>query len=284
MMRRKCALLLLIIGLLSVLLCGCADAPFDGLVVEVLDVGQSDCTLITCQDAVLMIDTATATERSTVQRALKERDIEQIDLLVLTHPHEDHMGNARMLIETYDVETLLLPPIQSEDVTWAWILQTAAARGVTVHTVGAGDNFAVEAASMEILQAGADAADPNNSSIVLRLCYQETSFLFTGDNEEKGETALLNEISADRLDCDFLKAGHHGSGNATDSALLQAVSPIHVAISCGRDNSYGFPAAALLERLRAVGAEWHRTDTEGTLCYVSDGRQVSFVSEGGRHG
>lgn len=284
-MRRRCALLLLlIIGLLSPLLSGCADAPFDGLTVEVLDVGQSDCTLITYRDTVLMIDAATATERSTVQRALKERDIEQIDLLLLTHPHEDHMGNARMLIEVYAVGALILPPIQSEDVTWTWTLQTAAACGVTVHTVSAGQAFAVGEAEMEILQVGTDVADPNNSSIVLRLCYGETSFLFTGDNEEAGETALLSGIPADQLDCDFLKAGHHGSENATGEALLEAVRPAHVAISCGRDNSYGFPAAALLERLQAVGAEWHRTDKEGTLCYISDGQQVIFVNGGERHG
>ncbi|MBQ8357345.1 MAG: MBL fold metallo-hydrolase [Clostridia bacterium] len=257
---------------------GCGEEVFDGLRVEVLDVGQSDCTLITRGDAVCMIDTGTATERNTVQNALEDRGIDRIDCLLLTHPHEDHIGNARMLLETYAVGALILSPVESDDWGYQLVLDAAKQAGVPCQTAQVGDCFSVGEAVLEVLYVGNDPADPNNSSVIARVIYQETVFLFTGDAESVEEGALLDAIPAERLDCDFLKAGHHGSENSTGARLLAAATPTHVAVSCGKNNSYGFPDVALLQRLSEADVLWHRTDEEGTLCYVSDGRTVRFVT------
>ncbi|MBQ8342222.1 MAG: MBL fold metallo-hydrolase [Clostridia bacterium] len=267
-----CVALLLILPFVTG--CDTPDAP--GLVVEVLDVGQSDCTLVTVGDMVLMIDTGTVTERHTLQNALRKRGIKHIDYLLLTHPHEDHIGNARMVVETYTVGSLLVSPVECEELDWRLVAEAAERTHVPIRPVASGMTFPLGDATVEILLAVDHAEDLNNASVVLTVTFGETRFLFTGDNETEGETLLLSNVAPERLDCDFLKAGHHGSAKSTGEALLAAAHPAHVAFSCGENNGYGFPADAVLKRLRKMGIEWHRTDTEGDLRYVSDGETIWF--------
>lgn len=276
---RLCAVILALCFGLSLVGCQKSEAV-TGFSVEVLDVGQSDCTLLREGNAVWMIDTGTATERGTVMGALADRGIERIDCLLLTHPHEDHIGNARMLLENYEVGMLIVSPFEADDLTYRLVLETAKQRGVACHVARGEEVYTLGGATVDILLADENAKEPNDASVILRVLYGKTTFLFTGDAELDGETALLSVVTAERLDCDFLKAGHHGSETSCCEALLQAVTPEHVAISCGAENDYGFPHQALLERLDAVGATYHRTDKEGTLCYVSDGETVRFVNRG----
>ena len=271
-----------VILMLCLVLClfGCQrEKTVTGFSVEVLDVGQSDCTLLRQGNAVWLIDAGTATQRGAILGALADRAIKRIDCLLLTHPHEDHVGNARMLLENYEVGTLIVSPFSADDLTYRLVLEAAERRGVTCHVAKGGESYPLGSATVEILLADESAKEPNDASVILRAVYGRTAFLFTGDAELDGETALLSTVGAEKLDCDFLKAGHHGSDTSCCEALLQAVTPTHVAISCGVENDYGFPHAALLERLDAVGATYHRTDKEGTLRYVSDGEAIRFANE-----
>ena len=260
---------------------GCQKQESEGLWVEVLDVGQSDCTLLTAGDAVLMIDAGTATEREAVLGGLRERGIEKLDYLLLTHPHEDHIGNARMLLETNTVKALILPPAASEDLGYTLVTASATAHNIPCHIAVAGDRYVVGDMTVEILFADGAPKEVNDGSVIFRVLYGDSVLLFTGDAEAAAETAALAAVPTETLDCDFLKAGHHGSSTSLGDAWLQAATPAHVAISCGADNDYGFPHAELLERLTEAGAEWHRTDTEGTLCYHSDGQTVTYRKKGG---
>ena len=269
--KEICLLLLCLL-----LLAGCQPAAANELTVTVLDVGQSDCTLVMQGDQVLMIDSGTATEREVVQYALHQRGIRRIDCLMLTHPHEDHTGNARMLIEKYEIGMLLVSPVATEDWGYDLILREAQARGIPTVYAAAGDIYPLGDVTVEILSILTDVKDLNDASITFRLLYGETSFLFTGDGEAAAERLLLEMVPREKLDCDFYKAGHHGSDSSSSAALLEAATPAHVAISCGLYNDYGFPHGDLLERLEAVGATVHRTDREGHLCYVSDGHKVIF--------
>ena len=274
-MKRLLSLLCLLVLMLT--LFGCADQPHEGMLVEVIDVGQSDCTLITVDDAALMIDTATVTQRAAGQAALRRQNISRIEYLLLTHLHEDHVGNARMLLETYTVGALLLPPIENSELDLRLLTEAAERRGVPIHILQNGDMFALSGATVEVLQAGGDSEDPNDASAVVTVTFGKTRFLFTGDREEAGEARLLASVPPEKLQSDVLKAGHHGSQNATGKALLTAVAPCHVAFSCGESNGYGFPHTAVLKRLAEIGVEWHRTDKEGSLCYFSDGECVRYI-------
>lgn len=269
--RRCCAVLMLC--LLSSF-AGCTGQKPVGLCVEILDVGQGDCTLITADDGVLMIDTGTAAARHDVQGHLGERRIDRIDYLLLTHPHEDHVGNARMLIETDTVGALIVPQTEEDTQAWQLIMHVAAEKGIPVYIAREGDVYTVGGAELEILQVLYEAEDVNDQSVICRVTYGEIVCLFTADAEEKSEACLLDRVPPERLNCDLLKAGHHGSERSLGAALLQVASPAHVAVSCGAQNDYGFPHKALIDRLEASGVELHRTDTEGTLTYKSDGKSI----------
>ena len=254
-----------------------ADAP-QGLRVEILSVGQGDCVLIRQGESTMMIDSSTSAQREDVRAALRTRRIDRIDYLVLTHPHEDHIGNARMIIESYTVSALLLSNAAEADTDQHLVTEAAARRGTPWRRGVTGERFALGAAEVEILYAPA-VEDANDSSMILRVTYGETAFLFTGDAEKAGEGALLSTVPAEKLQCDLLKAGHHGSENSTGEALLDAASPRYVPISCGEDNEYGFPHSAVTARLAARGIPVHRTDLQGDLVYESDGNTVSFAEE-----
>lgn len=275
-MKKWCLATVLLLLLFAVLLGGCTDPASDCVKIEILDVDQSDCVLITQGEHVLMIDTGTVTERHSVQGALHGRGIDRIDLLVLTHAHEDHIGNARMILETYTVGGLIVPSVADPDPDFKMVLEAAERRSVPITVAADGQLLGCGDMTVELLKTAYSDTDPNNGSMVLKVIYGETAALFTGDNEKKGEKALLASIPPERLRCDLLKAGHHGSANATGDALLDAAAPRYVAISCGRYNSYGFPAYDLVDRLNERGIEWRSTDATGTLCYVSDGKSIWY--------
>lgn len=253
----------------------------DYLYVYVLDVGQSDAVLVRCGTHTLLIDTGTATEEKALRRALARYGIEHIDYLLLTHAHEDHIGNARYLIENLSVGRVIMPSTAGTDYAYG-LLADSAAQNAAVTVAAVGQHFPLGGAGAEVLWAGdagdgAKDEDANNASVVLRVCFGEQVLLFMGDAEEGTESALLDLYGPSVLDCDFLKVGHHGSSTSSSAAFLLATTPTVAAISCGKQNSYGFPHAETLENLTAVGAHIFRTDLSGTLVFGTDGHEMRQV-------
>lgn len=273
-------LALLLIGLLVAALTP-APANEGYLYVYVLDVGQSDAVLLRCGEHTLLIDAGTATEIEALRVALSRYGIRQIDYLVLTHAHEDHIGNARFLVENLSVGTVLMPSAGSEDYAYN-LLSKSAAANASVKSAETGQHFPLGGAGVEVLWAGvgADSAksdEVNNSSAVLRVTFGTQVFLFMGDAESETEARLLAMYGEERLDCDFLKVGHHGSSTSSSAEFLQVVTPTVAAISCGKQNSYGFPHAPTLENLAAVGAYVYRTDESGTLVFGTNGEEIRLI-------
>lgn len=145
--------------------------------------------------------------------------------------------------------------------------------GLTIPSVG--DTFSLGDAEVTVIAVNSVPDDTNNTSIVLRIVYGETSFLFTGDAEEPAEDVILQ--SGQDIQSTVLKVGHHGSRTSTSEAFLDTVNPAYAVISCGKDNSYGHPHDITLAKLQSKDIEVFRTDEMGDIYCTSDGKDVTFT-------
>ncbi len=272
--RVLCALLAL---LLLFPFASCAREESETLRVTVLDVGQSDCIVISQGEKHMLVDTGSSAARGAVLSYLRMNGIERLEYLLVTHPHEDHFGNSRALLETYSVDRLFLSPAASEELGYALMLDAAAQQEIPLQTVREKVTFSLGNAVCELICPVTDTENVNNASLVLRVTFGECVLLFTGDAESEAEDAILLELGTELVGCDFLKVGHHGSDTASSMTFVQAAAPDIAAISCGKNNEYGFPHRAVLENLAAVGATVYRTDECGNLHFVCDGKEIGYV-------
>ena len=268
-----------------------AAARPDGRVhVVALDVGQGDAILVeTPGGGRLLVDGGPDPDRLLV--ALDARIPpwdRRIDLVVVTHPHEDHVGGLALLVERYRVGRLLEPGMTGPGPAYAALETALARRGLRSGRLSTGDQFALDDVSFRVLWPDRTAVPPappdtgtgiNNVSIVLFGTFGAQRFLLTGDAEE-GIDPLL--VARGLPHVDLLKVAHHGSRTATTDELLSAISPAVALISVGAKNTFGHPAPATLARLAAHGVATYRTDLDGTLDVALDGSVLSVRSGRGR--
>jgi competence protein ComEC len=199
-----------------------------------------------------------------------------IDIILATHPDDDHIAGLVDVLERYDVSQLLTNGSLAEsDPTYEALLATADARGVPLHVAQTGESIILdEGIRLDILHAGSaeTSENRNDGSVVARLTFGDLALLLAGDAEASTETALLR--SGLPLDATILKAGHHGANTSSSEPFLRAVSPQVVVISAGLDNAYGHPHPAMLARALNAGATILRTDESGTLELITDGQKM----------
>ena len=245
-----------------------------------LDVGQADAAVLTCQGHAMMIDGGNAADSDLVYAWLEQHDLDRLDAVVCTHAHEDHVGGLPGALEYAQAEMAYAPVLEADGKRFAYFLNALQEQSCPLEVPQPGDTFWLGEAEVEFLGPVASYTDPNNTSLVLRVTYGSTSFLFTGDMEQQAEEDLL--ASEQDLQATVLKVGHHGSATATSTSFLQAVAPDYGVISVGTDNAYGHPAQQVLERLASSGVTVYRTDQNGTVCMVSDGKQITVQTERGK--
>lgn len=248
----------------------------ESLVLEYLDVGQADSILLSSNGEYMLIDAGNNEDGDDIVSYLREVGADELKYLVGTHPHADHIGGMDDVILALDVDNVLLPATTTNTQTYTDVLDAIETKNVPVTVPIAGQAFQLGDATVSVV-AAQQADDLNNTSIVLKATYENTSFLFMGDAETEVENAILS--AGTNVKSNVVKVGHHGSSTSTSSAFLAAVSPDAAVISCGAGNSYGHPSATTLQKLTGVPV-W-RTDLNGTIIAMTDGQTCRLTGEKG---
>lgn len=250
-----------------------------------IDVGQGDSELIRLKDSGIdiLIDTGTRSTKQELADYLKELGVDDIDILIGTHPHEDHIGGMAKIIEEFPIGTLYLPETSDEMTpttkTYESLLDAAESKNVTVRTASAGDVLLEQGnTSFKVLSPShTDYDNLNDYSIVTRLKVGNTAFLFQGDAETPVEEEILD--SGADVSCDVIKLGHHGSSTSSSRAYLEAANPSAAVISCGVGNEYGHPHRETMDLLEKLSITPYRTDTQKTLLAETDGKTIVWQTE-----
>lgn len=271
-----------VIAYLLLLVFSCYLAGAAGLSAHFIDVGQGDAILVcTPNGSTLLIDAGPRVAGSTVVEYLKKLGIHEIDVVVATHPHEDHIGGFPAVFESFSVDRVYFTDHEHTTKTYERFLDAVNASGAYRVRAVAGKTIDIDPeVQIEILSPlDKRYRDLNHSSVVLRLTYGKTAFLFTGDMEVLNENELLAEKVA--VGADVLKVAHHGSTTSSSMVFLEQVSPTVAVIMCGSGNSYGHPHREVLDRLESLHVEVLRTDLLGTVVIESNGMELTFRSKSG---
>lgn len=242
--------------------------------IHFIDVGQADAALVECDGHYMLIDGGSKADSNVIYSVLKKAAVPKLDIVVGTHAHEDHIGGLPGAFN-YTTADLTLCPVKSYDSNaFEDFAKYAEQKGNGITVPKPGDTYILGSATVKILGLNGG-GDTNNTSIILRIDYGETSFLFTGDAEREAEQAVLNKDID--LSATVLKVGHHGSDTSTSYVFLREIMPQYAVISVGNGNSYGHPTEETLSRLRDADVKVFRTDMQGDIFCTSDGKSVSFT-------
>ncbi len=250
------------------------DVKAGSMEVHFMDVGQGDATLIVCDGHSMLIDAGDYTKGTAIQNYLKKQKIKKLDYLIFTHPDADHIGGAPVIITKFDIDRVFLSNFEKDNKTYQKMIQALDNKHLKYTTPKIGTQYSLGSAKITILAPNGSYDNPNDASVALTVEHGENRFLFTGDAEEAAE----KDIMANGIDisADVYKAGHHGSRTSTSKEFFEAVDPAYAVISCGEENSYGHPHAETLNTFRMNGVDVYRTDEEGTIVAVSDGKEITF--------
>lgn len=243
--------------------------------VNFIDVGQGNCTLVTCGDEAILIDSGEVGMAQTVISYIKNLDITELDCVIVTHPHTDHMGGMTKLLYEFEIGDLVMPEIPEDIIpttkTYEKFLTAVSDNAENVIAAEPGQTYSYGEMTLEIFAPLRDYDDLNDMSVVSRISYGETSVMFTGDATTEVEQDLLKR----KVDysADLLNVGHHGSKTSSSREWLEAVNPEYAVICCGMNNDYGHPHTDVTDRLEQLGVNYYRTDLLGNIVFASDSRE-----------
>lgn len=245
--------------------------------VHFIDVGQADSALIECDGETMMIDGGNVADSNVVAAYLKKEDVTELNYVVCSHAHEDHVGGLSGALSVTKADNIYAPKTETNTKAYKNFKKKAEEQNVEIKHPNVGDEIQLGSSTVEFLgPVDENGKDLNSTSIVLKITYGNTSFLFTGDAESDEEAEILN--SGADLKSTVLKVGHHGSRTSTSYPFLREVMPQYAVISVEKGNSYGHPNEETLSKLSDAGVEVYRTDESGDIVMTSDGNNISITT------
>jgi len=230
-----------------------------GSKVYFFDVGQADSILVVNDGKTMLIDAGNNDDGEILVSYIKTLGISKIDVLVGTHPHEDHIGGLDDIINAFEIGKIYMPKVQTNTKTFEDVLDAISQKNLKITTPKIGDTFKIGDADLEIMSIGDDKTNLNSTSIVIRMVYNNISYLFTGDMEN------VNESARKWPQTDILKVAHHGSRTSSAENFLKQIMPKIAVIQVGVDNSYGHPHDIILKRLQKLNIPVYRNDQKQTI-------------------
>jgi competence protein ComEC len=278
---RKQVAVLIILGLLSLLVWGVIlvqENNHHTLEVVFLDIGQGDAIFIeTPNGTQVLIDGGP--DKSVLRELGKVMHFwdRSLDMVIMSHPDLDHIAGLPSVFERFEVEYFMTPGVTADTGAYETLVQDVEKEGSQVLIAQQGRVWIDRDSGVyfDILFPDRDVSgvETNLASIVAKLVYGDTSFLFTGDSPQSIETYLAASMGG-ALDVDVLKLGHHGSKTSTSEEFLGYTSPDYAIISAGKDNRYGHPHREVLDTLERFNISYMNTAEVGRVVFRSDGQTV----------
>ena len=282
--------------ILSLLLCGCTEAPVsettastrpatdevEKLVVHFIDVGQADCALLEFGGEYMLIDGGNKEDGQLVISYLQQQGVEELEAVVCTHAHEDHVGGLPSVLAVYPTKAVYSPTKTYSSNVYDDFMYYVDQQGLEVTIPEPGDAFTLGEVNVTVLGPTQSYAETNDTSIVLLVEHGETRFLFTGDMETTAESDMLDYWEGNMdWDVNVLKVGHHGSSTSSSYHFIRRTDPEYAIISVGADNSYGHPHEEVVSRFNDAEIPMLRTDELGTIIASSngDGETITFNTQ-----
>ena len=253
-----------------------AIVAVDGQIeIHFIDVGQADATLIITGGGTMLIDAGSRSSGPRVVEYLQELGMTEITYVVGTHPHEDHIGGMDLVLNTFNVGTLLIPPVSHTTRTYERMIEAIENHNIYTRAPEAGDVINLGGAIFTIIHPNSDNySNLNDWSISKRMAFGNVSMVTTGDAERPAELEMIE--AGHYLRADILRLGHHGSRTSTSQEFFDAVSPSIAIIQVGEGNRYGHPHEEVMDRLHAVNARIYRNDHHGDIVLTTDGTNIEI--------
>ena len=287
-MKKKFLALLLALG---ILLCGCElefvpttqpgiSADGDTLTVHYIDVGQADSILLETEGKFMLIDGGNKDDSQLVVSYLEQQGVSELEAVVCTHPHEDHVGGLPAVLAVYPTKAVYAPTKTYSSKIFDSFLYYVDQQGLDVTIPSPGQLLTIGDMIITFMGPVKSYAETNDTSIVLSAFFDDVRFIFTGDMEVAAENDML-DYWGEQIDWDstVLKVGHHGSDTSSSYRFIYETDPEYAIVSVGKDNSYGHPNAEVLSRYADAGIPLFRTDELGHIIVTADGSDVQITWE-----
>ena len=250
------------------------------LEISYLNVGQGDSAYIKVNDFDILIDAGPRSDADALLQQLEEKSIDDFEMIIATHPHEDHIGGMAKVFEKYDVESFYMPKVTHTTKTFENMVNAINKEGIKIKQIKEGMSFDLgEGAKIDVYSPIYESYEEfNDYSPIMKLTFGQNEFMFTGDAEAHAEQDVVAKYPTN-LNADVLKFGHHGSSTSSTEEFVKAVSPKYGIISCGVDNTYGHPHRETLEKISKYNIETYRTDKQGQINVTSDGMTIKIKTE-----